>query len=61
MLFWQKSCSNVSNAAFRMTELSEKIDIKLKVKGGGSFGQAGAIRHGISRALILMMRAKTST
>ena len=24
-----------------------------KVKGGGSFGQAGAIRHGISRALLL--------
>ena len=24
----------------------------IKVKGGGSFGQAGAIRHGISRALI---------
>ena len=35
-----------------MTELSGKLDIKIKVKGGGSFGQAGAIRHGISRALI---------
>ena len=31
--------------------LTEKIDINVKVKGGGSFGQAGAIRHGISRAL----------
>ena len=28
-----------------------KLDINIKVKGGGSFGQAGAIRHGISRAL----------
>ena len=35
-----------------MTELEEKIDIKALVKGGGSFGQAGAIRHGISRALL---------
>jgi len=35
-----------------MTELTEKVDINIKVKGGGSFGQAGAIRHGISRALI---------
>jgi small subunit ribosomal protein S9 len=35
-----------------LTELVEKIDIDVKVKGGGSFGQAGAIRHGISRALI---------
>ena len=34
-----------------MVELSEKIDLDVKVKGGGSFGQAGAIRHGISRAL----------
>ena len=34
-----------------LTELVEKIDIDVKVKGGGRFGQAGAIRHGISRAL----------
>ena len=34
-----------------LTKLVEKIDIDVKVKGGGSFGQAGAIRHGISRAL----------
>ena len=33
--------------------LTEKIDINVKVKGGGSFGQAGAIRHGISRALTM--------
>jgi len=35
-----------------MTDLEGKLDINIKVKGGGSFGQAGAIRHGISRALI---------
>ena len=35
----------------KLTELDEKVDIKAMVKGGGSFGQAGAIRHGISRAL----------
>ena len=29
----------------------EKFDIKAKVSGGGSFGQAGAIRYGIARAL----------
>ena len=29
----------------------EKFDVKVKVSGGGSFGQAGAIRHGIARAL----------
>jgi|TARA_R110000822_G_scaffold187752_22_gene326880 small subunit ribosomal protein S9 len=30
----------------------EKFDLKITVAGGGSFGQAGAIRHGISRALL---------
>ena len=33
------------------TELSKGIDVKATVSGGGSFGQAGAIRHGISKAL----------
>jgi len=35
-----------------MTNLVEKVDLSIKVNGGGNFGQAGAIRHGISRALI---------
>ncbi len=35
-----------------MTETQEKFDILVNVKGGGSSGQAGAIRHGISRALL---------
>ena len=36
-----------------LCNLIDKVDIDAKVKGGGSFGQAGAIRHGISRALLL--------
>lgn len=32
--------------------LGEKFDVHVSVAGGGSFGQAGAIRHGITRALI---------
>lgn len=35
-----------------LTETSDKFDILVNVKGGGYTGQAGAIRHGISRALI---------
>ena len=30
-----------------------KFDINVNVKGGGIFGQAGAIRHGISKALVI--------
>ena len=33
-------------------DMTDKFDIKVTVKGGGSFGQAGAIRHGLTRALI---------
>ena len=35
-----------------VSETSDKFDIKVTVRGGGSFGQAGAIRHGITRALL---------
>lgn len=34
-----------------LTETQDKFDIQVTVKGGGTSGQAGAIRHGISRAL----------
>ncbi|MEX0740159.1 MAG: 30S ribosomal protein S9 [Pseudohongiella sp.] len=35
-----------------LLEMAGKFDIKVTVRGGGSFGQAGAIRHGLTRALI---------
>ena len=35
-----------------LVEMNDKFDIKVTVSGGGSFGQAGAIRHGITRALL---------
>lgn len=35
-----------------LVEMTEKFDINVTVRGGGSFGQAGAIRHGLTRALI---------
>ncbi|MDC3368617.1 30S ribosomal protein S9 [Gammaproteobacteria bacterium] len=50
--FGRKVAQMLVMQPLEMTELSDKLDINIKVKGGGSFGQAGAIRHGISRALI---------
>ncbi|MDO8861377.1 30S ribosomal protein S9 [Haliea sp. E1-2-M8] len=35
-----------------LVELVDKFDVNVTVEGGGSFGQAGAIRHGITRALM---------
>jgi len=37
----------------QLNEQTGKFDIDINVKGGGTLGQAGAIRHGISRALVL--------
>ncbi len=34
------------------TETTDKYDVEVNVHGGGTTGQAGAVRHGISRALI---------
>jgi small subunit ribosomal protein S9 len=39
------------NYPLELTSQKGKIDLKITVKGGGESGQAGAIRHGISRAL----------
>lgn len=36
----------------QLTENVETFDIMVNVTGGGEFGQAGAVRHGITRALI---------
>jgi small subunit ribosomal protein S9 len=36
----------------QLVDVADKFDVNVTVKGGGSFGQAGAIRHGITRALI---------
>ena len=51
--FGRKVAQMLVMQPLELAELSEKIDADIKVKGGGSFGQAGAIRHGISRALIM--------
>jgi len=41
----------IVNQPFSVTNTSGKYDVTVKVAGGGYTGQAGAIRHGISRAL----------
>ncbi|HCB15116.1 MAG TPA: 30S ribosomal protein S9 [Gammaproteobacteria bacterium] len=47
----QTSCM-VVNQALEVTDLKDRFDIYVTVKGGGISGQAGAIRHGITRALM---------
>ena len=43
----------IMNQPFEVTETMGKYDVVANVTGGGISGQAGAIRHGIARALLL--------
>jgi len=42
----------VVNQPLEVTAMTGKVDIRVNVEGGGPNGQAGAVRHGIARALI---------
>ena len=42
----------IINQPFGVTNTAGKFDVVVNVKGGGYTGQAGAIRHGIARALV---------
>lgn len=42
----------VANQPFEVTDTMGKYDVVVNVNGGGLSGQAGAIRHGIARALV---------
>jgi small subunit ribosomal protein S9 len=42
----------VVNQPLNLLKLADKYDFNINVKGGGTTGQAGAIRHAITRALI---------
>ena len=50
--FGRQVARMVVKQPFQITETEDKFDVNITVSGGGNFGQAGAIRHGISRALV---------
>lgn len=50
--FGRETARMMVRQPLELTETGDKFDIKVTVKGGGGFGQAGAIRHGITRALL---------
>jgi small subunit ribosomal protein S9 len=50
--FGRETSRMVVRQPLELTEMMGKFDIKVNVKGGGNTGQAGAIRHGITRALM---------
>ncbi len=50
--FGRETSRMVVRQPLMLTENLEKFDLYITVKGGGASGQAGAIRHGITRALM---------
>ncbi len=50
--FGRETSRMVVRQPLTLTENLEKFDLYITVKGGGASGQAGAIRHGITRALM---------
>jgi len=50
--FGRETARMIVRQPLETTEMLDKVDAKVRVTGGGTTGQAGAIRHGIARALV---------
>ena len=55
--FGRKTDQMVVRQPLELVSLGEKLDVVVTVTGGGPSGQAGAIRHGLTRALIVFDEA----
>jgi small subunit ribosomal protein S9 len=52
--FAVESARTMMMEPFRLTNTQGSYDVRISVRGGGINGQAGAIRHGITRALMIV-------
>mgnify|MGYP001065221052 FL=1 len=50
--FGRETARMVVRQPLQVTQMAERLDLAITVEGGGVTGQAGAIRHGIARALV---------
>ncbi len=50
--FGRKTAQMIVRQPLQLTGLGERFNVNVTVKGGGTTGQAGAIRHGLTRALM---------
>ncbi len=50
--FGRQTARMIVRQPLELMDLSSKFDISVTVSGGGTTGQAGAIRHGLTRALL---------
>ncbi len=59
--FGRETARMIVRQPLEATDLKDKISCRVTVKGGGTTGQAGAIRHGIARALLEYDEEQRST
>jgi len=50
--FGRQTARMIVRQPLELMEMTAKFDVNVNVKGGGTTGQAGAIRHGLTRALM---------
>lgn len=50
--FGRQTARMIVRQPLETTSLGDKVDVKVTVRGGGNSGQAGAIRHGLARAIL---------
>ncbi|MDA0228324.1 MAG: 30S ribosomal protein S9 [Proteobacteria bacterium] len=50
--FGRQTSIMIARQPLVLTDMADAFDIQVNVRGGGESGQAGAVRHGITRALI---------
>ena len=50
--FGRETARMIVRQPLELADLTDKLDLRISVKGGGDSGQAGAIRHGVARALV---------
>ena len=50
--YFPRSAPDVAASPLRTAGLEGKYDLRVRVHGGGLTGQAGAVRHGVARALV---------
>ena len=52
VFFGRKTAQMIVRQPLELMQMTETFDVNVTVKGGGTTGQAGAIRHGLTRALM---------
>mgnify|MGYP000084288677 CR=1 FL=1 len=52
VFFGRKTAQMIVRQPLELMQVTDKFDVNVTVKGGGTTGQAGAIRHGLTRALM---------